>query len=305
MFARIAAGSFVLPGLGVMGMLALGACTRTLVLGTDCPDQIRECTQESVNEPVQPGSDDRLDAGEDLNPADATLMVPEDAGIKLRDAGVVPDLHHVPDAASDASLDAIPTFSLLDVANPEFQRNGGLGGDLVLSKLIGTLLPIPPFPLLFAELPSWYACWATSVNSVSRDLVLDGGIATNDYLMFVVNGTPVRQQLSQPLEAGAKYALALSIQSYPDPMERLVLEIRGANEECAVGDLLASTQELPGDAGWSPVCMEFATSRAYKYLLIAPNTIGSMRPSNASRMALDDLRSVPGCMALDAGMSLR
>lgn len=282
------------------GMLALGGCTRTLVLGTDCPDQSHECSQESVTV-HEPGANDQLDAGDDEQREDAGPSGPEDASGRERDVIItIPDLQHFPDAATDANLDAIAAFSLLDVQNPEFERNGGLGGDLVLSKLIGTLLPIPPIPLLFAELPGWYACWATTVHSVSRDLTLDAGLDTNDYLMFAVNGTPVRQQLPQPTDAGAKYAIELLVQSRPDPAERLMLEIRGANEECAVGDLLGTTQELPGDAGWTPVCIEFATSQSYKYLLIAPNAIGTTRPNGASRLALDDLRSVLGCNR-DAG----
>jgi hypothetical protein len=282
------------------GMLALSACTRTLVLGTDCPDQQHQCTQESVTV-HEPGPNDQLDAGlghhEDAGPG-----APDDAGGRGRDAVItIPDLQHFPDAATDANLDAIAAFSLLEVDNPAFERNGGLGGDLVLAKLIGTLLPLPPIPLLFAEVPSWYACWATTVHSLSRDLTLDAGLDTNDYLMFAVNGTPVRQLLPQPIDAGAKYAIELSVQARPDPAERLMLEIRGANEECAVGDLLGTTQELPGDAGWTPVCIEFATSHSYQYLLIAPNAIGTTRPSGASRLALDDLRSVAGCRNDDAG----
>ncbi|HEX6245682.1 MAG TPA: hypothetical protein VFZ61_32380, partial [Polyangiales bacterium] len=258
-YARIDAASIILPLLGVMALAAFSACTKTLVLGSDCPDETYQCTQDSVK--PEPDPDDGMDAGQEPGSHDGSTSAPEDAGPRGWDAIVVIPDPVQPDGATDANLDAIATFSLLDVANPHFERNSGLGGDLVLAKLIGTLLPIPPIPLLFAELPNWYACWATTVHSVSRELMLDAGLDTDDYLMFVVNGTPVRQLLPQPLDAGAKYALEFTVQARPDPSERLVLEIRGANEECAVGDLLTSTRELPADAGWTPVCVEFATTR--------------------------------------------
>src|SRR5690606_20356456 len=99
----------------------------------------------------------------------------------VREAGVFDA--RVPDDAGRPMV-----FVPLQIQNPDFERNGGLGGDVVLANLIGGLVPVPPVTLVFAQLPNWYACWFLSVNSVSWELD-DAGAPqrVGDYLSFAIN----------------------------------------------------------------------------------------------------------------------
>ena len=307
----------VLSAVGAIGVgVALGACTRTVVLGTDCPEPDSICTDETSS-PVardtdpQEGGARGEDAGSDGG---------EDAGEKTKDAAV--------ETLPDIGLDAGPTeldaeagvAALLTIQNPDFERNGGIGGDLVLRSLLGGVLP-PVTSIIFAELPGWYACWTATVYSTSREFDLDAGLMQpqDDYLTFVVNGAPVRQQLPSPMQAGARYALQMEVWGRPEPGETLSLEIHGAfhnadaganGPACEQGPLLGKSGPLPDNAGWTPVCVEFLADRAYTHLLIAPATT-RMPASGTARLSLDGLRSVSSCSApvptpiADAGTGIR
>jgi hypothetical protein len=302
---------------GALGLVALGGCTRTLVLGTDCQELTGICTDESSSPAA--GEVDSLDAG--VPREEASAKPGDDAGDKGGDAA--PEM--LPNVAPEAGLSQMDagtgTPALLTIQNPDFERNGGLGGDLVLRSLLGSLLPNPVSSIIFAELPGWYACWATTVHSVSRDFDLDAGLMQqpqDDYLTFVVNGTPVRQQLGSPMQAGARYALQMEVWGRAEPGEGLSVAILGAFHggdastdqrfPCEFGTLLGKSATLPEDAGWTPMCIEFTADRPYTHLLIAPNTT-RMPPSGTARLSLDGLRSVSSCTAPvstgDAGSAVR
>ena len=308
---------------GALGVIALGACTHTIVLGTDCPENGAEitCTGETSS-PV----------GHDANPQGGAVRE-QDAGVDPADAGgQVGDasVETLPDLVADAGLNELDAeagiAALLTIQNPDFERNGGIGGDLVLRSLLGEFLPFPPVTLIFAELPGWYACWATTVHSVSREFSLDAGLMQpqDDYLTFAVNGTPVRQQLATPMQAGARYALEMEVSGRAEPGEMLSVEIQGAfhaadagtsqngtrTPACEQGTRLGKSGPLPDNAGWIPVCIEFQADRAYTHLLIAPATT-RVPPNATARLSLDGLRSVSSCAApvprplTDAGASIR
>ena len=301
--------------------IALGACTQTVVLGTDCPVPGSACTDETSS-PVGHDTDPQEGGakGEEAGSARG-----EDAGEQTKDAAV----ETLPDIAMDGGLTELDAESgvsaLLTIQNPDFERSGGIGGDLVLRSLLGKWLPFPPVTLIFAELPGWYACWATTVHSVPREFDLDAGLMQpqDDYLTFVVTGPPVRQLLPTPMQEGARYALQMEVWGRADPGETLSVEIRGAFHdpdagvtangplpECEQGTRLGKSGPLPNNAGWMPICIEFVADRAYPYLLIGPVTTRDP-PSGTARLSLDGLRSVSSCSApvpasiADAGTAIR
>lgn len=252
--------------LGVAFMGGAG-CTPLVVLGSDCPGGREEACADTQGPP-----DARPKPSEDAASPDAAV---EDAGAPS-DGG-----HDMPDAVA------------LNVFNPDFERNGGLGGDLLLHNLLGSINPLPN--VVFAELPHWYACWVLSVSSVSWELD-DAGVPqrVGDYLSFVINNIAVRQELPEPMRAGTKYALAMDVVSQPDNGASLYVAIKGASAMCADGRLLGRSELLPAHTGWTTTCVEFTADADYTHLLIVPGYEGPV-PSGNARLLLDTLRPVPSC----------
>jgi hypothetical protein len=207
-----------------------------------------------------------------------------------------------PDAAPEAgppeagpSEAGAPDFEPLPILNPDFERNGGLGGDLVVSNFLGGLIPIPPVTLVFAELPNWYACWFLAVNSVSWE-VDDAGVPqrVGDYLSFALENIPVRQKLEAPMQAGTTYAFEMDVVGQADNGAELYVAVKGANDVCAAGTLLGRSANIPARNGWGTTCVEFTADQDYSHLLIVPGYEGP-KPPASTRLWLDTLRQVPSC----------
>jgi hypothetical protein len=262
-----------------LAALATAGCEESVELGSACApvESPLGCAQEhpggevSIVRPSGSDTDSVPDRGTVVGPSsDAAAAV-----------SVVP--------AGDAGI-AVRKDSLL-VENPSFERNGGVGGDVLLDKLI-SLFPL--VNLVFADLPSWYACFPLAVSSVTLLDSPDAGIApspTGDYLSFVVNGTSVRQQLPAPMVPGAAYAFAFDVIS--DEPE-LYLEARGATALCGDGVVLGRSPVLPTSGTWAPSCVTFTADQAYDYLLLAPGHEGRA-PGLTSRVRIDGLRQVESC----------
>jgi len=211
-------------------------------------------------------------------PRDAGLVQPVDAEL-VGDAG-----------AGDVAIRSNP----LVIQNPSFERNGGVGGDVLLEKLI-SLFPV--VNLIFAELPDWYACFPLSVSSLTWLLDGDAGAQqspTGDYLSFVINGTSVRQQLAAPLVPGTAYAFEFDVISESGGGQNLYLEARGAAALCGNGVVLGRSPVVRDGADWSTSCVSFTADDAYSYLLLAPNYEGNA-PGLTARLRVDGLRQVERC----------
>jgi hypothetical protein len=293
-----------------LGVLSFG-CSSTVVLGTDCPERRGKCAQESVSvpEPVERGDANEPDAGGvDADVPSSTY----DSGDKNKDATVVqPGDAGAPDTAVIVPLvDA--GHMVLAIDNPDFERNGGIGGDLVLAEVLEQLR-IPPINVIFAKLPNWYACFPFAVSSMSREQVAqDGGppVPRADYLAFGgygipllpitlpvedPSGTPARQLLPAPMQPGATYALEMEVWSRPDNGAEFYAEISGSDAKCDVGTLLASSPVIPDNLGWSKVCVEFTPDRPFSHLLIGPAYVGSSPPTSGARLWIDSLRPLARC----------
>lgn len=262
--------------------LASSACSELVGLGSQCPDGV-SC------EPTPPGGEVALPVpGLNTMP----VVVPRvviDAGI---DGAVIDPLPSA--VAADAGSAAEPDLPLIALSNLSFERHGGIGGDVVLSAAVSTLVPVAPVDTVFAELPHWYACIPLSVSSLTLPSQADAGSASGDYLSFVINGTTVRQALGAPLTQGVTYALTAQVMNHGAAAGKLHLEVRGATSSCGSGYVIGRSAALADSAGWSSVCVTFTADKPYTYLLLAPSADGSAPPGNA-RFYLDDLQQVASC----------
>lgn len=270
------------------------ACDRTVVLGSECPEQDLDSPCELTKLDARVVASDRAPSADE----DAQARDEEDAeldGARDGETKVLPEDGGT-SAPNDAEPDAAPLVQL-KVDNGSFERGGGLPGDVLLSNLVSTLLPIQPVTWVWTELAGWYACLPLSVRSETRDLGGDAGAYPMgaDYVSFVVNGTSVRQTLPAPMKKGARYAFEVDVNSFSEGANNLFLEVRGARQQCGEGAVLGRTALVADAAGWSTACVSFEASDAYGYLLLAPGFEGGTQPSGNARMWIDDLRQVESC----------
>lgn len=253
------------------------------MLGTDCPGDEGSCAQVIVE----------ADAGGDPGAPEASA---EDANVE----GDPPEASVDAGGMDEPTPDAAPprdaaNSELLVVDNPNFERNGGIGGDVVLASLLGKLVPIPPITIIFADLPGWYACRPLAVTS-GTDFLGDAGAQLpggSDFLSFTVNGTPVRQELKMPMLKGHTYAFEIDALNLTDNSSRLFVQVLGANDECGTGTELGRSPLLPENR-LTHTCVEFTPDQNYAYLLIAPGHEGP-DPSASTRLLVDTLRPVSSC----------
>jgi hypothetical protein len=291
-----------LPGTLLHAALLLGmngGCEHTVVLGTDCPQMKAQCSADESPALVgEPKDDATAEAGaSELIKTDDAGSSAQDSGNKEREAAV----ERLDAGPGDAQADALVStdaFVPLAIANASFERNGGLSGDVVLGSVLSKVTAITtPIIVIFAELPNWYACWPGTVSSVSREPLFDAGMAPQqaDYLYFGnINGTPVRQMLPAPMQPGVSYALEMDVLSQPDTGTHLMVEVRGASNECGVGALLGSSKPIDPEGKWTTTCVEFKSGTAYPYLLVSPGYEGPS-PSLSTRLSLDSIRQVSSC----------
>jgi hypothetical protein len=272
-------------------LLAMVGCSPLVALGTECPESRTVCMN------AQPDEGDAMDA---------QVPMPIDGG---EDASSSPGA----DAARDAT-DPAPVFTPLLVQNRDFDRKGGVGGDLVLSETVDAItLGVPDsLGISLADVSNWYACWYGTVNSITWQLDQDAGVPAvmGDYLSFTLNSAlsrqgviePVRQQLAAPMEVGATYAFEMDVLSRPDNGAELYVEFRGrtlvAGDDCAVSTIdngvSLARSEIIDAAGWTTVCLQFTAQDPFTHLLIVPGYEGP-QPSGNARLRLDTLRQVSGC----------
>ena len=270
---------------------AASACTELVALGSQCPSDGVACAA------TPPGGEIAIPVpGLNTMP----VVVPNvtlDGGLDSGASEALPNAV-VSDAGTDRNPVADPGLPPIALQNTSFERHGGIGGDVVLSAAVSTLVPVAPIDTVFAELPHWFACIPLSVSSLTLPTQADAGSAqsaSGDYLSFVINGTTVREGLTVPLTVGVTYALTAQVMNRGGG-GKLHLEVRGATTACGSGYVLGRSALVPQGSDWTSTCVAFTADKPYTYLLLAPSVDGTAPPSNA-RFSLDELRQVASCQA--------
>jgi hypothetical protein len=264
------------------GAASLLSCTELVSLGTECPTNESSCAV--------------------LTEPDVVLGVPsiptESAGPQpLLDAGLDSSVDSAAPATQQMSVLPDASFVSLVLQNPSFERHGGVGGDVVLSEAVSTLVPVAPVDTVFADLPSWYACVPLSVSSLTWRTQSDSTSVRSEYgdfLSFVLNGTTVRQQLGVPLEAGRSYSFEAQVMGLGVSPQSARLEVQGASSVCGAGEVLGRSAWIAPSTAWTRTCVTFMADEPYPYLLLAPGIEGAA-PGGNPRVYLDELRQVASC----------
>lgn len=267
--------------LAVSLLLALPAagCERLIMLGSDCPEG--QCARDEV-----PDGDDAGSAPEgDEDAASGDSGEPNDGAAS-------DDAKTGPDSERDASIEW-----LLNLRNAGFERNGGLGGDVLISNYFNGFDPVG---FIFAKLNDWHTCRPFSVNSVSNAAGgEDAGaqLTDGDYLSFVLNHTPVRQSLSQPMRAGSTYYLKMDVLASPDHSGEIKIQISGAiTDNACVADKEISVigeSAVIAPFRWQQLCMSFTPDKDYNYFMLGP--WDDDKSSDNARLRLDNVVQVASC----------
>jgi hypothetical protein len=272
--------------LAAAAFAALGGCEDTVQLATECPPYMDTCVIH-------------FDAGEVAILRPDTLGFSEDPPhqempAELDDAGSA--LGTSPNGGVDDDAGGIISaqFAALKVHNPSFERDGGVGGDLLLIDLVGLFVEVPP---VLAELPHWFTCIPFSISSLSwfgRDTSATPAAQIGDYLAFNADGTAARQRLPAPMQRGATYAFEVDVLSETNGANNMFLEARGATADCRAGIVLGRSPVVADSPDWQTTCVTFRADDAYSHLLLAAHWEGK-RPAYGSRLRVDGLRQVPAC----------
>jgi hypothetical protein len=194
----------------------------------------------------------------------------------------------------DAGFQVSAQFAALSVRNPSFERDGGVGGDLLLIDLVGFFVEVPP---VLAELPHWFTCIPFSISSLSwlgRESSATPAAQIGDYLAFNADGTAARQRLPAPMQRGATYAFEVDVLSETNGANNMFLEARGATADCRAGIVLGRSPVVSDSPDWQTTCVTFRADDAYSHLLLAAHW-EDKRPAFGSRLRVDGLRQVPAC----------
>lgn len=266
-------------------LIALPGCGQRIVLGSECDDLEIQCDIETAAPPVERGEPDAADDAGSGPQDDAATTPPPVPGA---DAGEFQDE--------------------LQFENPNFERNGGLDGDLILQEIFTTLFEaVVPTQPIFASVPGWYACMPFTVTS---NTPADSNAPSGHYLTFVRNAltlsTPsfssARQKLPLPMRAGKPVHLLVDVISRTEGDNNLYLEVRGDPKDrasflsqCGVnGTVIGRSERIEDSSDWKPVCVSFTPTEDYYTLLLVPNAEGNSQASSPT-LLLDTLRVVSEC----------
>jgi hypothetical protein len=304
----------------VFGLVAcaLGAgCSKTVVLGSECPAQEGPCGTDKFLPQPESGSGNadtstsRVDAGEfpasDSAPSDAggfqavdATQLPSDAGEPVLDAGGGQTTDSAPDedvAPSDAGANngvlQNPSFEL--TANPNFGViESQFGLDVLVSDLAGY---VPRAGEFFANIDPWFACWVGA--QVESDLGgrFAGGLeATNGEALISTGYGPfillpgLFQLLEQPLEAGRSYSFKFD--AINSGTGRSALWVGATNIPCTMPTVHAATPEITNRNSWDEYCVTFRAPRALSTFALVPVDVAD---GGVGQVSFDNFQQVESC----------
>jgi len=281
--------------LSLFASFATWGCTEAIPLGSECPADPGVCKRPASGDGA-PRPELPEDEDDDLEPLDGGAPFP------ARDAEPPVEAGSAVDAGEPRDGGPIPLFPAM--RNPSFELTGGAAGDVTVLSLNGTVIA------------PWYTCQPvgggtpgplTAVRvehgAVARDTVdggaLDQAVAPQHGTVFVsmqyfagLIQLPLLQQLREPMRAGVPYGLAIDVR-VSNPASNLSLILAGTADSCwSSNDLLTVTPPIT-QSGWRTLCLHFTPATDLPNLVLA---VGSTTPLDGSRLFLDNLRSVDGCV---------
>jgi hypothetical protein len=292
-------------------------CSKTVVLGSECPAQQGPC---GLDTPILPQPDpvpgETGDGGGGTAGWDSGVFPPRDAEASY-DGGFQVDAAREPvDAAqltdtsngqttdtsqdpldagpSDASSGILenPSFELRE--NPEFGViESQFGSDVLVSDLAGY---VPRAGEFFANVDPWFACWVGT--QVESDLGGPaGGLEATEGDALITTGygpfvwlPGLFQILAQPLEAGRSYSFTLDVLNSGNG--RSALWLGATNLPCTLPEVYAATHELTNRNSWESVCLTFRTRRALGTFALMPVDVAD---GGVGQISFDNLRQVDSC----------
>jgi hypothetical protein len=291
-------------------------CSKTVVLGSECPAQEGPCGLDTPILPQpNPATGETGPVGGGIAGSDAGLFPAKDAAAsddggfqvdaeqlpvdaaQLTDTsnGQTTDTPSEPDAGpSDASSGILqnPSFELRD--NPEFGViESQFGSDVLVSDLAGY---VPRAGEFFANIDPWFACWVGA--QVESDLGGPaGGLqATQGEALITAGYGPfiwlpgLFQILAQPLEAGRSYSFMLDVLNSGNG--RSALWLGATNLPCTMPEVYVATPELTNRNSWESHCLTFRTRRALGTFALMPVDVAD---GGVGQVSFDNLRQVDSC----------
>jgi hypothetical protein len=300
----------------LMASALTAGCSKTVVLGSECPAQEGPCGPDTTILP-DPASGEAGNVGGGTASWDGGVFPARDAeasddGEILVDAARAPldaaqpsetntgqtidTSQGAPDAGpSDVSSGLLqnPSFELQ--ANPEFGVvESQFGSDVLVSDLAGY---VPRAGELFANIDPWFACWVGA--QVESDLGgLAGGLeaTAGDALITTGYGPFVWlpglfQILEQgPLEAGRSYSFTLDVINSGNG--RSALWLGATDVPCTLPEVYAATPELTNHNSWEKHCLTFQPTRELSTFALMPVDVAD---GGVGQVSFDNLRQVDSC----------
>jgi hypothetical protein len=293
-------------------------CSKTVVLGSECPAQQGPCGHDTTilprPDPVSgeagvvggafPGGDGGVFPTKDAEVSDGS-EIQIDAGRVPIDAGQLTDPSNgqTTDAAqsaadagpSDASSGLLqnPSFELRE--NPEFGViENQFGSDVLVSDLAGY---VPRAGEFFANIDPWFACWVGA--QVESDLGGPaGGLEATEGGALITTGygpliwLPGLFQILEagPLAAGRSYSFMLDVINSGNG--RSALWLGATNLPCTMPEVYAATPELTNHNSWETHCLTFRTKRALSTFALMPVDVAD---GGVGQISFDNLRQVESC----------
>jgi len=289
-------------------------CSKTVVLGSECPAQDGPCGHDIALPRPDPTDDARamgggpsgLDAnGFPVNASDGGGFQVDTAPTEDADnveppvdAGIGPTTDSAPDIADAAARDAStgllqnPSFELS--ANPAFGViESQFGSDVLVSGLAGY---VPRADEFFASIDPWFACWIGA--QVDSDLGGPAGglTATQGEALISAGYGPfillpgLFQILEQPLQTGRTYSFMLDALNSGNG--RSALWIGATNIPCTMPVVHAATPELTNRDSWQSYCLSFRAPRPLSTFAVMPVDAAD---GGVGTVAFDNLRQVDSC----------
>lgn len=289
-------------------------CSKTVVLGSECPAQEGPCGQDTfLPQPeasAEPFGPDSAPVGLDANGFPAGPRAPDDGGSHLdvappsdsggpSDAGIgqttdaaEPAEAGAPDATSSGLLQN-PSFELQ--ANPNFGViENQFGADVLVSDLAGY---VPRAGEFFANIDPWFACWVgaqvhSDLGGPAGGLVATQGEAliSTGYGAFVWLPGLFQILEGEPLEAGRSYSFMLDVLN--SGTGRSALRLGATNIPCTAPEVYDETPELTNRNAWQSYCLTFRPTRPLGTIALVPFDVAD---GGVGEVSFDNLREVDSC----------